>query len=600
MPSFDDSLVRDVLDHADIVRIISSYIPLSKSGKNYVGICPFHDDTNPSLFVSPEKKIFNCFVCHTGGNAITFVEKFEKIPFFDALKKVAQLSDYKDERLERKIYQKPVDERKQAIYKCLEDLTTYYQYALSTEEGEEGLKYFKSRHLDEAMQEKYRLGYAFPNGELTCRYLQSKGHSLKTIEEIGNTYFSNGKLVDRNQGRVIFTICDNEGRSVGFSARRLSNSDEAKYVNSAETEVFKKASILYNYHRAKQSARIDGFVYICEGFFDVYALAKIGIDSAVALMGTAFGIEHVQLLRQLGVEVRVCLDGDKAGQSASLKVTNLLARNKIPTRIVDTRGNLKDPDEILNEEGEDALRRYLNNLVDRIDFALSYYQQNSNSSSISERKRIVESFIPILKNTKDVFERDNYIIKLARATGFEVESIRALINRYEESSTDVSAHQIMQTFKPEKKGLRRLELAEREFLYQMLQNPSAVAFYEKNIEGFYDEVYRKIATFLVDYVREYGQFELYEIISALENSQLEDKDDLIEKISEIYFEKNHPSQCDENLLYDYLKVINNEKEKIFENDMLTQSLSGKDEREKARIMSEYNRRKMRKVKKGDS
>lgn len=596
MANFDNELVRDVLDHADIVRIVSSYITLTKKGKNFVGICPFHDDTNPSLFVSPEKKIFNCFVCGTGGNAITFVQKFEKISYFDAVRKVAELSDYHDERLEKKIFEKPKDAHIEALYKCLEDLALYYQYALTTEEGNAGVAYFEKRNIDVSMREKYMLGYSFPNGETTCKFLQQRGHSLKTIEQIGNTSFINGRLVDRNQGRVIFTICDNNGHPVGFSARKIDESDEPKYVNSAETDIFKKANVLYNFHRAKQSARSDGFIYILEGFLDVFALSKIGIDSSVALMGTALSEDHIFLLRQLGVEVRLCLDGDAAGQSATLRTANSLARHQIPCRIVNANGNLKDPDEILNQDGPETLKQYLNNLVDRIDFALSYYQNRGANGSVNERKKILESFLPILKNTKDTFERDNYIYRLAKATGFESDAIRKLVDSYELSPTYITAHQVMNKFQPEKKGLRRLELAEREFLYQMLQNSSAVTFYEKNIDGFYDEVYRKIATFLVDYIKEYGDFELYEIIGALESSDIEDKDALIGKISEIYFEKYHPKKCDENLLNEYLKVINSEKEKIFENDMLTQSLKGKDDREKARILADHNRMRMRKEK----
>ena len=161
----DQKLIDDVLAHADIVRIISSYINLTKKGANYWGLCPFHDDNNPSLSVSPEKHIFTCWVCHTSGSAITFVQKIEHISFFEALKKVADMSDYHDPRLEGMVRTKPVDEKKAPLLKCLSDLTLYYQYALNTAEGKEGLDYFEKRHIDAATRAKYKLGYAL----LTCK-----------------------------------------------------------------------------------------------------------------------------------------------------------------------------------------------------------------------------------------------------------------------------------------------------------------------------------------------------------------------------------------------------------------------------------------------
>ena len=163
--AFNNSIAEDVLKHADIVKVIGSYLNLTKKGKNYVAICPFHDDTNPSMTISPDKKLFKCFVCGTGGNAITFVQKYEHISFNEAVKKVADICDYHPEGLER--YAKPVkvDEHKQELLKCLYDLNLYYQFALNTPEGKEGLDYFEKRKLDISLRNKYKLGYAPKDGK---------------------------------------------------------------------------------------------------------------------------------------------------------------------------------------------------------------------------------------------------------------------------------------------------------------------------------------------------------------------------------------------------------------------------------------------------
>ena len=592
----DDGLIKDVLDHADIVKIISSYLNLTKKGRNYWAVCPFHDDTNPSLSISPEKKIFRCFVCGTSGSAISFVQKYEHISFAEALKKVADMSDYHDPRLEDfKKAVKPVDNKKETLSKCLNDLTLYYQFALNTEEGSVGLDYFESRHLDDHMRTKYHLGYAFKDGKATCDFLQKKGHSMKTIEDVGIATINKNALVDKNAGRAIFPICDADGHVIGYSARRIGDGPEAKYVNSPETYLFHKSNVLYNYHIAKERAHIAEYVYVCEGFMDVFALARIGIDSAVAIMGTALTKEHIELLRRLNVEIRLCLDGDLPGQTAMMTASKQLAEAGLNVRIVDNQNSPKDPDEILNQDGEDALRVYLNNLIGRVDFALKYFKNTNPLKTMEQKKKLVQQFIPILIGINSQLELDSYLRKLASVTGFEAESIRQLVldaktNKQYSNPTDA-----MMDFHPERKALRRLQLAERELLYQMINNSEAVAFYEDKIGTFYDEVYRQVANFVVDYVKVNNGVSPLGIIASLEMSELENKQQLINELSNISYENTHSKNFSQELLENLYTSIKNEKERIFEKDTLEQSIEGKDPLEKARIMAEYNRRKMKKI-----
>lgn len=595
--AFDEGLIAEVLKHADIVKVISSYITLTKKGRNYVGVCPFHDDTNPSLTVSPEKRMFKCFVCGTGGNAITFVQKHERISFGEAMKKVAELSGFNDPRLEKSVPIKKVDEKKAPLYKCLTDLTLYYQYALGTPEGQEGLEYFTKRNLDSDLRSKYRLGYAFKDGKATIQFLQDRGHSLKTIEDIGIASMNGGTHSDKNQGRVIFPICDKEGQVIGFSARRIKEGSEAKYVNSPETVLFHKSSVLYNYHIAKEKARIDGYVYVLEGFMDVFALAKIGIDSAVAIMGTALTKEHIQMLRMLNVEVRLCLDGDLPGQTAMMEASKALARAGIPCRIVDNQGTTSDPDEILNSEGPTGLKAYLTNLLDRIDFALNYFRRTNPLKTVEEKKKLLLQFIPILVNIKSRLEFDDYCRKLSAITGFDVETIRELADDARKTKAETGKEPTFYNFNPERKMLRKLDIAERELLYLMLTNVVAIEFYEENLGFFYDEVYRQIANYLVEYAKQNPDIDIIDIITLLEASDIENKQQLINELTAIAFEKNHATKCTPELLNDLLESIELEKERIFEKDTLEQSMKGKSPIEQARILDDYNRRKMKKDKK---
>lgn len=594
--AIDDGLVRDVINHADIVKIISSYINVTKKGRNYWAICPFHDDTNPSMSISPERKMFRCWVCGTSGSAITFVQKYEHISFTEALKKVADLSDYHDPRLEGVVKVKPVDEKKAPLLKCLSDLTLYYEYALSTDEGKDGLDYLEKRNLDASLRSKYKLGYAFKDGKSTCAFLQSKGHSVKTIEDVGVAVLSGDQYVDKNQGRVIFPICDADGNVVGYSARRIGNGPEAKYVNSPETYLFHKSSILYNFHIAKEKAKRDGFIYVCEGFMDVFALAKISIDSAVAIMGTALTKDHIAMLRSLGVEIRLCLDGDLPGQTAMMNASKALVENGLEVRIVDNQNSSKDPDEILNQDGPDALRAYLNNLISRVDFALNYFRNSNPLKTVEQKKALVKQFIPILLGINSQLELDSYLRKLSIVTGFEMESIRELLKNAR-NTTDYSDPMLaMANFHPERKALRKLEMAERELLFQMLNDEKAVAFYEEKVGTFYDEIYRQVANYIVDYVKINSDVSIIDIITSLEMSNLDNKEELINELTSISYEETHNKKCSQELLDNLLSSIDAEKERIFEKDTLEQSLNGKDPLEKARIMAEFNRRKMKKIK----
>ena len=592
--AFDDSLKNDVLKHANIVKVIQAYLPLVRKGKDYLAKCPFHDDTNPSMHISEEKQIFKCFVCGTSGNAISFVMKYEKITFQEALKKVAEICDYHDPRLDDVKKAKVVDNRRTPLVKCLNDLTIYYQYALNSPEGKECLDYFENRHLNNALRNKFMLGYAFKDGKSTCRFLQEKGHSLKTIEDVGIASSINGQYSDRNQGRAIFPILDAGGEVVGFSARRIKDGPEAKYVNSPETYLFHKSNILYNYNNAKDKAHIAGYIYVLEGFMDVFALYRIGIESCVAIMGTALTSEHIRLLRALNVEIRLCLDGDLPGQKASMEIANVLVKSGLSVRIVDNQNSSKDPDEILNTEGELALNAYLNKLISRVDFILNYYRNTNPLQTTEQKTKLVQEFIPVLLAIRSTLELDSYINKLSEITGFAPEAIRNILKIARNKPRDTDFRDTIREYHPERKVLRRLEYAEHELLYQMLQNRSAVAFYEGKIGGFYDETYRLIANFLIEYAKKHEDFVPRDLISSLESSDLEDKDKLIDQITDLYMERNHPKVCNDDLLNNLQKVINDEKEKIFESDTLDQSLEGKDPREKARIIAEYNRRKMRK------
>ncbi|MFA5283268.1 MAG: DNA primase [Bacilli bacterium] len=599
---FDQDLINDILKQADIVDIISRYINVIKKGRNYVALCPFHDDKNPSLQISKEKQIFKCFVCETGGNAITFVEKYEKITFLEAVKKVADLIGYKDERLEKQFKRTPINESLIPLYDCIAELQKFYVYNLSTDEGKIALDYLQRRNIDENQIKKFGLGYSLSNGKATIEFLQSKKHSLKTIEGIGIALARNEGTADNNAGRLIFPLYNLQNQVIGFSARRLNdvNKDEAKFVNSPETQLFHKGSVLYNIQNAIQSAKHDGYIYVVEGFMDVFAIDKTGINSVVALMGTAMSKENALSLRRLNVEVRLCLDGDMPGQMAMMKAMNVFDQLGVRYRIVYRDGNIDDPDDILQKNGVEGLKSFLSSLYDPLDFAISYYERKGTIGTVEEKEKVLNHFLPMLLACKNTLELDNYIYKLSRVTGFEAPAIRNMVSNAKkigiENQQNLNSYEhSLQESHPEKKELRKLQFAEKEILYQMLNDIAAIDYYNKNIEYFYNETYRAIANFIIDYEQQYKKIDVSELISQLESSDSSNKEELVNAITRISSENYHP-MFSITLLDECSKTIKREKNDFYDKETLKKALEGKNNEEKARIIADYARKKGQKAK----
>lgn len=598
---YDRDLIDAILKSADIVTVISAYIPVIKKGRSFLAVCPFHDDKNPSLNISKEKQIFKCFACGTGGNAITFVEKYEKISFEEAVRKVADIVGFHDERLTKQAYHAYVNPSLTPLYDCINDLEKYYQYALTIEEGKVASDYLAGRNIDGGEIVKYGLGYAPKDGQSTVKFLQAKGHSLKSIESIGIALAKLQGTSDNNAGRLVFPLADEDGQIVGFSARRLADDGSTKYVNSPETPIFHKGNVLYNYHNAKQTARHDGYIYVLEGFMDVMALGKAGINSAIALMGTSLSNEQILLLRRLNCEVRLCLDGDAPGQVGMMKMITQLNRAAISFRLVSNPGDLRDPDDILQESGPEALKTSMSHLVDAFDFQIDYYTNVKKLDSPEEKKKVMTYFLPFLRNVPAGLDRDNYIVKLSKATGYEGKAIRDAINQADpddltqEETTYIDEVEF-ERLHPEKRVLKRLIKAEREVLYYMLGNVDAVKYFETSIDSFYYPLYNEIANYVVDYVeKRQSPVEVSSLLGDIANSGAENADELESKVSEIATDSYHPP-FQKKILDDCSLAIHEEKDRLHDEKATESALSGKSEEEKALIIQEYARRRAERLK----
>lgn len=596
---YSRDLIDDLLKATDIVTVISAYIPVIKKGRSYVAICPFHDDKNPSLNISRDKQIFKCFVCNVGGNAITFVQRHLNISYQEAVKKVAELVGFHDPRLESEAYKPKIDAVKQPLFDTINDLQSLYQYGLNIPEGKIASDYLAKRHIDQDQIKKYGIGYALAEGEKTIEYLEKKGHSLDKIKDIG--IMSSHANSDANAGRLIFPLRDPNGQVIGFSARKLNpnDHDSPKYVNSPDTKIFKKSLNLYNYHNAKNSARRDGYIYVLEGFMDVMALDKVGIPSAVAVMGTSLSKEQIELLRRLNAEVRLCLDGDNPGQKGMMRIILQLNKANIPFRLVMNPNDLRDPDDILQESGPEALREAMNHLVDSFEFQMNYYQNVEKISKVEDRRKVMDYFVPLLRTVKDDLERENDIVKLSKVTGYEVETIRSQIGKIENSDeileeTTYSAGRSHSSYGSEDKRFQRLKSAERQTLFYMLQNIEAVQFFRENIDHFCTKIYNDIASYVVEYTnRKKETVFLPSLIADFEAQDDPNKEEMSATVSNLA-EASLPPYSREVLL-DCLKAISEEMQKISEQEQTKQALRGKTPEEQGALLKDLaNKRRAEK------
>lgn len=357
--------IQRLIEQTDIVDVVSRYVNLKRSGRNFVGICPFHDDKNPSMNVSPERNMYHCFACKAGGDAINFIQEYEKLNFPEAVEKLASMQNFTLEYTDEKSNFKKIDKEALSIVKA------YYQSLLY--QNKAAINYLYSRGFNDKLIAKFELGYA-PNSQNTLNLLSNEKIDPKDAINLGIVKVGEGgNLYASFIDRIIFTINNHAGKIVGFGGRTITN-HPAKYVNSPQSSVFDKSQIFYAYDKAKDEIYKLKEIIITEGYMDTIMLHKAGHKNAVAVLGTALTPKHLPLLRRSNAKITLCFDGDSAGINAAFKSSKLLLQNDFDTNVVVIpkgadpadlvqAGNLKELDKILSlktEAGEFVIRQIAN------------------------------------------------------------------------------------------------------------------------------------------------------------------------------------------------------------------------------------------------
>lgn len=494
--------LEEVAQQADIVTVISHYLTLTKKGRNYLGVCPFHDDSNPSMNVNPEKRIYKCFSCGAAGSAFTFVQNFEKIPFMQAVRKVADICGIVLPETAFQAKTSRYSEAQEVLLKVLESTSQFYHYALTTQEGKAAEDYLRSRGLTSQLIADFKLGYAPSDSEKLIGFLKGAKHQEDAIIASSIAYrASNNQLIDYQRGRVIFPIHDGDGKVLGFSGRLLKDiPNESKYTNTSESSLFQKGRILFNLHQAMQTAKKDGYLYLVEGFMDAITLHRVGLTSVVATMGTALTKEHVALLAALKVELRLALDFDRAGLAAMHKALLLFKEAKLKVRIVQPPEHSDDADEIYARDGAEQVLKIYKNLIDPVQFFMFYYGQTTNFANYEARRKYADIVMRIItQEVEDPLTRDYYVSEVARKSGFSVESLASVYLGSMKRGRKSAIPMEDLTYPRITENLRYYERIERELIKCMIIDRKFISPIAKEFElNYMNDVARQIAFYLYD------------------------------------------------------------------------------------------------------
>jgi DNA primase len=412
---------------SDIVDIIGAYLPLKKAGANFTALCPFHKEKTPSFNVNPHKQIFHCFGCHKGGDVFTFVKEYENIGFVDAVRRLADRA-----KIPLESDQNPAEQQsrhlKDQLLEIHEKITQRWQNCLASEvAGKAARDYLEKRSVSDEAITLFRLGAAPETWDDTINWAKSKNYELSLVEKAGLIIRKEetGNYYDRFRGRLMFPICDEQGRVIGFSGRILSGDEKtAKYVNSPETPIFTKSKVFFGLDKSKRALLDAQSAIVCEGQLDLIACFMAGVQNVVAPQGTAFTDQHARIIKRYVDEVVLCFDSDEAGQNAAVRSLDHLLASGLAVRVAVVPAP-HDPDSFIKANGGEAFRKLVQNAGGFFDYYLNRLCAQNDSNSDKGRVAILRGMAEAVHKTGNVVLVDKYAQKTGLRLGVLPEAVRA-------------------------------------------------------------------------------------------------------------------------------------------------------------------------------
>ena len=426
MAGFSSATLERIRVASDIVDVIGSYVPLKKAGANFVALCPFHKEKTPSFNVNPHRQIFHCFGCHKGGDVFTFVKEYENIGFVDAVRRLADRA-----KIPLEFDQSPGEQQnrhlKDQLLEIHEKIAQRWQNCLLNEAaGQTARDYLAGRGLSPEAVKWFQLGAAPDLWDDTVNWARSKDYDLALVETAGLILRKEGtdRFYDRFRGRLMFPICNEQGRVIGFSGRVLAGDEKtAKYVNSPETPIFTKSKIFFGLDKSKRAILDAGYAIICEGQLDLIACFMAGVQNVVAPQGTAFTDQHARILKRYVDEVVLCFDSDEAGQNAAVRSLDHLLESGLAVRVAIVPAP-HDPDSFIKANGGEAFRKLVESAEGFFDYYLNRLCTQNDPNSDKGRNAVLRGMAEAVHKTGNAVLIDNYAQKTALRLGVSPEAVR--------------------------------------------------------------------------------------------------------------------------------------------------------------------------------
>ncbi|MCF7926057.1 MAG: DNA primase [Candidatus Izimaplasma sp.] len=538
MPRISESTINEILSKIDIVDLVSEQVALSKKGKSYFGLCPFHSENTPSFSVEPNRKIFNCFSCGEKGNAITFLQKTKNLSFVEAVDALAERTNV---QLDIDTYQK--EDPNKPYYTINQEALNFYKMFLnSTKEGKTARSYLKQRDITEEMIDYFDLGLA-PNAyDVLTKTLTKKDILHADLFDLGLIKQNDkDEFYDLFRERIMIPIKDEKNNTVAFSGRIYTNKDNApKYINSPQTKVFTKSDVLYNLNNAIKHIKQNNRAILYEGYMDVFASYKADLKEAVASMGTSLTRNQVSLIKRYTDNIVICYDGDPPGIEAAGRAIKLCKSVNLSIKVVVLPDKL-DPDDYIEKHGKKALNTYIeNNWLDPIEFNYQKENMDIDFSKMLDIERFKKTIFDLIKNTShSIIER--YIQKLATDTGISVESIKQDFSQYTKRNyKNITRPQVV-TIEIEDK----YKQAEMKLINYFIKNKKYIVNYHNEFEEM----------FFIDQ-------RVYELKNKIEEYYLEmgdDVDSLVDVDPKAYFD-------DAQLNFYNIKIKNHHQVELYDEE----------------------------------
>ncbi len=534
MAHIDEATVQAIRRKHPIKEIVERYIPLTKRGEDYWGLCPFHADNNASMSVSTRLDMFQCFACKKAGNIFNFIADMENITYGQAIQLLASEDGYQ-------VNPERVENKNTKYYEIMSLSIKYYQNNLNSILGENAIKYLEDRKINREAIKKFEIGLSISKQPLTPFLLNQ--YDLNTLIDLGLT---NTEQKDIFNDRIMIPIHDLYGNPIGFGGRIYQTKDSSKYINTKATKIFDKGNILYNYHRAHSKLNKEDSIIIMEGYFDVIRASTIGVNNCVAPMGTSLTKNHIQILKKITNHIILCFDGDKAGELATIHAIPLLEEAMVDTKII--RLEEKDPDEFIIKRGPAAFLEKIKNPMNVIDFKMNILSQEKNLNDTKETSIYLDQIIHELLKEKDEILVELTLKKLATRFNMEYSTLNSRYLEYKKKSKISIVPPIQKEIR--RKNNTQYRQATDNLLYYMTKSPDVVLKAEDTVSMILNDKKRRLFNEIIAYYHKYGQLIVADFITYLETET-----NVADTFQDI-FTLNLKSTYTKEEIEDYIKCIN--------------------------------------------